>query len=68
MRLEDLDLPSVRVSNGSMFQTHVVGKDVDLPTLFGTDARREDDDLPALITSEQRQFSVVLQSNRVVQV
>lgn len=68
MRLEDLDLPSVRVSDGSMLQAHVVGKDVDLPALLGADGRREDLDLPGLVASEQRQVGVVLQSDRVIQI
>jgi len=60
VRLDDLDLPGVRITNGAVLQSHVMGEDVDLAAFFGANARGEDENLSALIASEQSQLCVIL--------
>lgn len=68
MSLDDVNLPGVRLTDRLVLQAHVMGHDMDLPTLFGGDAGREDENLPRAVLLKQREFGVESKRLGIVQI
>jgi hypothetical protein len=64
--LQDRDLARISLTNGLMFQSHVVGQDVNRSAVFRANAGREDQNFTTLIALEHDKLGVELEALRIV--